>query len=112
MAFQITLADPDNGHFLDPDGTWSSDPDSHFEETHETEPAARAAGEKMLEKFPFAECWIENLETSDRSSFSHPHRDQYFLEKREWQAWKKLPTFMRIFARRPKCVVFKPDDES
>lgn len=110
MAFQITLADSDNGHFLDEDGSWSDRPDSHFSRDFESEAEARSAGEETLNRFPFAECWIENLETGDRQHFKHPHRDQYFHEKHEWEAWQKLPTLMRVFARKPDCHIYEPKE--
>ena len=110
MAFQISLADSETGHFLDADGSWADEPDSHFKQEFETEHAAREAGEKLLERFPFAECRIENLETGDLDHLRHPKREQYYHEKQEWEAWQRLPTLMRVFVRKPNCHVFNPKE--
>ena len=108
MAFQLTLADAETGHYLDGDGSWADEPDTHFKEDFESEAETRQAAEKLLERFPFAEGRIENLDTKEIEHLHHPKKDQYFHEKHEWEAWVKLPTLMRVFARKPDCHIFKP----
>ena len=108
MAFQITLADADTGHFLDADGSWADEPDTHFRDEFESEAEAREAGQQLLEEHPFAECRIENLESGEVDHLHHPKREQYVREKQEWEAWKRLPTVMRVFVRKPECFVFQP----
>ena len=110
---RVMFCDGETGHPIDEHGEWalrgSKNAQSEYWKTFPNRNDANGIISDYLRQFPYAECWIEEMETGKQEWIVGESYSKYFAEKKLWESWISMNPIIKLFKKCPTFEVFRTD---